>query len=104
MVGIAAILLGTAAALAMVVWALDWRAAQPSAQAESISYPRPGCAKCGVVASLRAIRDSGEKGRKHEVTVRMQDGSNHVFVAATTANWRTGSRLIVIEGVEPSAD
>mgnify|MGYP003382666787 CR=1 FL=1 len=78
------------------------------------------CEQCGVVASMREIRqaendasDSRSKpglvgvshketevelARRYEVTVRMRDGSRRVFLHAPPANWRAGERLILIGG------
>ncbi|MBK8121852.1 MAG: hypothetical protein IPK39_23980 [Sulfuritalea sp.] len=77
------------------------------------------CAQCGVVASMREIRQAEnasdargkpglvrvslkeaevEMARRYEVTVRMRDGSRRVFLHAPPANWRAGERLILIGG------
>lgn len=83
------------------------------------------CPECGVVASTRKIEQLGtgihpvttggvkrggriEMPRKttksYEVTVRMKDGSSRVFMDATSANWRPGERVILIEGASQSND
>lgn len=95
-------------------------------QARRALSARRQCEECGVVASTREIRqrregsEFGEFGaagdvtrggrsapdestRIYEVTVRMQDGSNRVFVQTSPANWRVGERLIFIAGLsQPS--
>jgi len=70
------------------------------------------CAECGVVDSVRQVEIVGEAdamtGADHdgvlgksttsyEVTVRMRDGSDHVFMDANPANWRPGDRVTIIE-------
>jgi outer membrane lipoprotein SlyB len=35
---------------------------------------------------------------RYETTIRFDNGSNHVFVAASRPQWRTGDRVRVIEG------
>ena len=34
----------------------------------------------------------------YEVTVRMKDGASHLFMAANSAQWRPGQRVIFIDG------
>ncbi len=89
-------------------------------QARRALSARRQCEECGVVASTREIRQHSEGSefaaagdvtrggrsglpdastRTYEVTVRMQDGSNRVFVQASPANWRVGERLIFIAGL-----
>ena len=94
----------------------------PAAVADSIQDEAPvaaSCKQCGVVASMREIRQTAspsdapgrpgliraslketdvEPTRRYEVTVRMRDGSSHVFLHAPPANWRAGERLILIGG------
>lgn len=93
-----------------------------AAVAESMQDEPPvaaTCEQCGVVTSMREIRHAEgavdarakpgviraslketavEATRRYEVTVRMQDGSQRVFVHAAPANWRTRERLILIGG------
>jgi hypothetical protein len=86
---------------------------------------RVKCAQCGVVRSAREIgqldaavdpttagggakggRDGidGRPAKRYEITVRMKDGSNHVFTAANPAKWRPGEGVIVIGGASPAKD
>jgi hypothetical protein len=70
------------------------------------------CAECGVVDSVRQVEIVGDAdamtGADHdgvlgksttsyEVTVRMRDGSDRVFMDANPANWRPGDRVTIIE-------
>jgi hypothetical protein len=76
------------------------------------------CAQCGIVESTREIVDdlengdsgataAGDKKRRKapplksvkgfEVTVRMKDGASHQFMAANSANWRPGERVVFID-------
>lgn len=97
----------------------------PLARAESDARVRVKCAECGVVAFTREIEQldaeidpraaggvarssrngiSGKPTKSYEVTVRMKDGSSHVFMAANPANWRPGERVIFIEGASQPGD
>lgn len=81
------------------------------------------CAECGVIVSMGEINrhdnDAGmgaagelthvNRDRKllnttirHEMIVRMTDGSNRVIHSAGSASWRVGGRVIVIAGTMPS--
>ena len=93
---VVAILLGTSAAAAMMAWPSSAAQAEPPAPAVADS-PGLGCKECGVVASLRAIPSANSTATDQEITVRMKDGSNRIFVAAASANWRTGARVMLIE-------
>ena len=93
-------------------------------QARRALSARRQCEECGVVASTREIRQHregsefgaagdvtrggrsapDESTRTYEVTVRMQDGSNRVFVQASPANWRVGERLIFIAGLSQASN
>ena len=79
---------------------------RPGAGAE----PAEKCPKCGVVAAMREIvsADTDAAGaqpgsvqrkstRQQEVTVRMRDGSRHVFREASPSTWRVGERMIIID-------
>ena len=78
-------------------------------------------AGCGVIASMREIRQPatgidfgtaggtarrgqsdlpGESTRSYEVTVRMNDGSNHVFMDSKPANWNESARQRFLIGVD----
>ena len=105
------------------VWPVGVEEQISAGQASRALSARRQCEECGVVASTREIRqhregsEFGEFGaagdvtrggrsglpdestRTYEVTVRMQDGSNRVFVQAGPANWRVGERLIIIAGL-----
>ncbi len=59
------------------------------------------CAECGVIESVREIDAHGERPaestRSYEFTIRFQDGSRRVFTEATPRNWRSGTRVKVID-------
>jgi hypothetical protein len=74
------------------------------------------CAECGVVAATRELKSAGDgidagggpmkiaqagmqaaSGKRYEVMVRMNDGSNRKFVAANPDHWRAGERVIVLD-------
>lgn len=95
----------------------------PPAQAEGDAPATVKCAECGVVESTREIAQRGEatepgaagavtwgdrneitghSTKTYEVTVRMKDGSRHVFMDAKHANWRPGARVLVIGGASQS--
>jgi outer membrane lipoprotein SlyB len=40
--------------------------------------------------------------RSYEFTVRLADGSSRVFNDTNPARWRSGERVIVIDGANPS--
>jgi hypothetical protein len=98
---------------------LGAQAPRATPQGEGDTRPTVKCAGCGVIASMREIRQPatgidpgtaggtarrgqsdlpGESTRSYEVTVRMNDGSNHVFMDSKPANWRPGQRVILVEG------
>jgi hypothetical protein len=83
----------------------------------------PRCSECGVIVSMREVgrhdedtgpgaageATAGNQGelrayetRHYEIVVRMSDGSSRVIDHASPARWRTGERLIVIAGTDPS--
>jgi len=97
--------------------ALDKFPALPNANAQPLpareddgARVNTTCPECGVVASTREIdpfvagtypviaSGAPPSAKSHEVTVRMSDGSNHVFTDATHAVWRPGERVILIQG------
>lgn len=53
-----------------------------------------------------ALRTDGKKpfvempAKRYEVTVRMRDGSSRVFIESTSAHWRFGERIILIENAD----
>lgn len=72
--------------------------------------PAEKCPQCGVVTAMREIvtADTDAAGaqpgsvqkkltRQQEVTVRMRDGSRHVFREASPSIWRVGERMIIID-------
>ncbi|MDD5249550.1 MAG: hypothetical protein PHY45_11225 [Rhodocyclaceae bacterium] len=65
---------------------------------------RVKCAECGVVASTREIGTSAVAQPIREVTVRMRDGSERIFVAANSVRWRRGERMVLIEDASRTAD
>lgn len=77
------------------------------------------CEECGIVESTRVMAqkddvvdnsaaEAGKQGGRYEmastpawvseVTVRMSDGTSHLFTDANLTNWRTGERVILIKG------
>lgn len=82
------------------------------------------CPECGVIVSMREIEvrdeDTGrprtaggavagsrietrvDLTRSYEITVRLADGTSRVFNDANPARWRSGERVIVIDGANPS--
>ena len=101
---IAAILLGTTAAAAMEAWPAKAAIAAAPTPVDRELRQQAACGECAVVSSLREIRNAQSRISSHEVTVRMQDGSNRVFIAAISENWRAGARLILIDGADRSAE
>jgi hypothetical protein len=130
--GIAVILFSTAGIARIVGWgsnstddsgdilALDQTAPVPTT---SEARAKPRCPECGVIVSMREIevrnKDSGpgttgrvvagnqdetrvKSTRSYEITVRLADGSSRVFNDAKPARWRSGERVIVIDGADPS--
>ena len=84
---------------------------------------RPRCPECGVIVAVREIEshdDATGPGAtsgtaagngngpsmattgRHEITVRMADGSSRVNYQASSGGWRSGERVIVIGGTGPS--
>jgi len=117
--GVAAILLVTFGIAAVWAWSpnstdvngFSLAADSLPAQSEVNEFVRGRCEECGVVESTRMIERSdegfGEKAGRYEmtpkpkiseVTVRMSNGSSHLFTDASFANWRTGERVIIIAG------
>lgn len=103
--------------------ALDWTAPAPVPIAGK-ARAKARCAECGEVVSMREIErhdedyspaaaggataSTGDRirvkaARSYEITVRMADGSSRVIDDANPARWRTGQRLIVIDGTNPSS-
>ena len=130
--GIAVILFSSAGIARMMGWGanstddsgailvLDQPATVPTT---SEARAKPRCPECGVIVSMREIEvrneDSGpgatgwvvagnqdetrvKSTRSYEITVRLADGSSRVFNDANPARWRSGERVIVIDGADPS--
>jgi len=81
------------------------------------------CPECSVIVSMREIAgrdadsDRGAEGsmtagdqvglrvaavRRYEITIRQSDRSDRVINLASSARWRPGERVIVIDGAPPS--
>jgi hypothetical protein len=142
--GVVAILLGTSGFAAVMAWTpalttesgmvfaqdefptppvgrVGAQAPRATPQGEGDTRPTVKCAGCGVIASMREIRQPatgidfgtaggtarrgqsdlpGESTRSYEVTVRMNDGSNHVFMDSKPANWNESARQRFLIGVD----
>jgi len=92
--GIAIVLFSTAGIARMLGWSLSSTGDSDDIEVSATSDggARPRCPECGMIVSTRS----------NEITVRMADGSSRVFEDANPARWRTGERLIVIAGTDPS--
>ena len=92
--GIAVILFSTAGIARMLGWGLNSTGDPDDIEVSATSDggARPRCPECGVIVSTR----------NHEIIVRMADGSSRVIADANPARWRTGERLMVIAGTDPS--
>ena len=100
---------------------LDLSAPVPATNAARV---KARCPECGVIVSMREIEVSDEDAgrartaggavagsrietrvdlnRSYEFTVRLPDGSSRVFNDTNAKRWRSGERVIVIDGVSPS--
>lgn len=58
----------------------------------------PRCEVCGTVDSLREVPAQGDQPARHEITVRLRDGSLRVNENATPGNWRKGDRIMLLGG------
>lgn len=81
--------------------------AAPAPEMRLTRSQRAMCDECGVVtASRRLVQPEGEwmptGDTEHEVTVRMRDGSIRTFVEGSSVRWRSGERIILIEGTGQS--
>jgi hypothetical protein len=120
--GVAVVLFSSAGIARMMGWGPNSIMGVP-ASATSEARAAPRCPECGMIVSMREIKgrdeDSGPAAasgvaagsrdkalvkptRNYEIIVRMADGSNRVINAANPARWRTGERLKVIAGTDPS--
>ncbi len=122
--GIAVILLGLFGIAAVMAWA-------PASTEDSVdklltlptktvgSHVRVKCEECGVVVSTREIEQPGGSdgvprggqdeipgtlAKSYEVTIRMNDGSNRVFMDTTPVNWRPGEGIVLIQGASQLND
>lgn len=125
--GIAVILLGLFGIAAVMAWV-------PALTEDSVdklltlptktvgSHVRVKCEECGVVVSTREIEQPGGSGgvtrgrrggqdeilgklaKSYEVTVRMNDGSNRVFIDTNLVNWRPGEGIVLIQGASQLND
>lgn len=122
--GIAVILLGTVGIARMMGSGSNSTDDSGDTSApDDLSVAKRKCTECVVIVSIRAIdvrnEDTGpgatgrvvahnqgevrvKPTRSYEITVRMTDGSNRVFIDANPAKWRSGERVIVIDGANPS--
>lgn len=126
--GITAVLLSSAGIARMMGWgpnltgdSSDISALADSATSEDDVGPR--CPECGFIVSMREIETRVDHSctgatraaapgigdetrmkstRSYEINVRMADGSSRLITAENPAQWRTGERLIVIAGTNPS--
>ena len=100
--------------------------AKPDAAIDAGSLPLKGralrkvkCGECGRIESIRKMEDHGEAipqvasrgllteyrrpartgSAKHEITVRLQDGSSRVMIDTNPGRWRLGERVNVIDGL-----
>lgn len=103
------------------ILALDLSAPVPATNAARV---KARCPECGVIVSMREIEvrdeDAGRARtaggavagsrietrvdlyRTFEFTVRLPDGSSHTFNDTNAKRWRSGERVIVIVGANPS--
>lgn len=93
--------------------------AAPAVEASGARYSR--CAECGVIVSTREVEASADKHgvdasgrialctrseigrnsvRKHEITVRLKDGSMRVITDAKPAKWIHGEAVTIIAGLD----
>jgi hypothetical protein len=60
------------------------------------------CAACGVIESIRELEAAVQAGvpesARREITIRMKDGSMHVFTDGNSASWKYGERISIIAG------
>jgi hypothetical protein len=113
--GLAAFVLGSAALAAVVAWA-PASAERPIEifAPEHTRAARARCEECGVITSKREIGEPSDgkslqsalnSSRRYEITVRLADGSRRVIDDLSPANWRTGERVTLIDGVNrPSVE
>jgi hypothetical protein len=107
------IVLCAATAALVLLGAACERDRTPRIDAQAIALPAlveltlrkvPRCPRCGWIESKREIAPSATDAPMpptYEYTVRMGDGSTHVFIEEMPVSWRLGERLIYIEGARP---
>jgi hypothetical protein len=122
--GVAVILFSSAGIAHIVGWIPIASGDAGSALApDGLPAVKGRCAECGLIVSMREIElrnesaGSGATGRglagkqgetkekstrRHELTIRLADGSSRVITEANPAKWRVGERVIVIDGAYPS--
>lgn len=63
---------------------------------------KPKCAACGFVQSVRRVSAAGNLPESYEITVRLRDGSTHVYTEASPASRQRGEHIVFIAGqVQP---
>jgi len=125
--GIAAILVSGIALASLAISGQGFTgrtaSAEPAAAAPAVAASGARsyrCAECGVIESTREIEASADKhgvnasgrlavcnksglgrnaARKHEITVRLPDGSMRVITDAKSAKWKHGEAVTIIAGV-----
>ena len=83
---------------------IDAEAIAPPALVELTLRNVRRCPHCGWIESKREIAPPSADAHallSYEYTVRMGDGSSHVFREEMPVSWRQGERLIFIEGSDP---
>jgi hypothetical protein len=125
--GIAAILVSGIALASLAISGQGANAgsapAAPAVAAPAVAAPgarQYRCAECGVIESTRVVEDSADRHganasgriavcnksgigrnavRKHEITVRLKDGSLRVITDAKPAKWKRGEAVTIIAGM-----
>jgi hypothetical protein len=88
-------------ALGMRSNSIDAAPVMDPAQEELTLRAERRCPLCGWIESKREIQPSVGQRQvlpTHEYTIRMVDGSSHVFREESPVSWRLGERLIFIDG------
>ena len=92
--GIAIVLFSIAGMARMLGWGMNSTGVSDDIEVSATSDDGAGprCPECAMIVS---------KG-DNEIIVRMADGSSRVIEDANPARWRTGERLMIIAGANPS--